>query len=100
MFSGSASGFAPLLSRRHWRRFDDGRVTRRRPIHPPVGLLLTVRHNLLPFLSIFGDFQLEKKLENCFIKVQFCWKNKPIWAMHFMKVPFFQENQSNCVAAL
>ena len=66
MFSGSAPGFAPLLPGGYGRGLDDGGVARGWSIDPPIRLLLTVGHNLLTFLSVLGDFQLEKKFSRYF----------------------------------
>ena len=58
MFARPAPGLDPLLPRRHRRGLDHGGVAGRRPVDPPVGLLLAVRHDLVAALPILVQLEL------------------------------------------
>jgi len=59
MFPRPTSGLATLLSRRDRTRLHDRGVAWRGSVDSPVGLLLAVGHDLLTFLPVFGDFELQ-----------------------------------------
>ena len=62
MFARPAPRLHPLLPRRYRRGLDHRGVSGRRPVDPPVGLLLTIRHDLVAALSVLVQLELLLRL--------------------------------------